>query len=64
MNVARAEIVAILRSRGLQDRADWVDWVDRNLPTIVDTHKNGALLRMLDIDPSTMSPVDVSPPQG
>jgi hypothetical protein len=61
MNVARAEIVAILRSRGLQDRADWVD---RNLPTIVDTHKNGALLRMLDIDPSTMSPVDVSPPQG
>lgn len=61
MNVARAGIVAILRSRGLQDRADWVD---RNLPTIVDTHKNGALLRMLDIDPSTMSPVDVSPPQG
>jgi hypothetical protein len=61
MNVARAEIVAILRSRGLQARADWVD---RNLPTIVDTHKNGALLRMLDIDPSTMSPVDVSPPQG
>jgi hypothetical protein len=61
MRVARAEIIAILRSRGLLDRADWVD---RDLPPIVDTHKNGALLRMLDIDPSTMSPVDPSPSQG
>jgi hypothetical protein len=58
MHVARAEIIAILRSRGLLDRADWVD---RDLPPVVDTHKNAALLRMLGIDPSTMSPVDASP---
>ena len=44
MYIDKAEIVATLRSRGLQDRADWVD---RELPRIIDTHKNGALLRTL-----------------
>ncbi len=61
MHVARAEIIAILRSRGLLDRADWVD---RDLPAIVDTSRNGALLRMLDIDPSTLSSIDASPSRG
>jgi hypothetical protein len=58
VNIDKAEIVATLRSRGLQARADWVD---RALPDIVDTYKNGALLRMLDIDPATMQTVDVAP---
>jgi hypothetical protein len=58
MNIDKAEIVATLRSRGLQARADWVD---RELPDIVDTYKNGALLRMLDIDPTTMQTGDVAP---
>jgi hypothetical protein len=57
MHIDKAEIVATLRSRGLQDRADWVD---RDLPRIIDTHKNGSLLRMLDIDPTSMSPVDLA----
>jgi hypothetical protein len=57
VNIDKAEIVATLRSRGLQDRADWVD---RELPDIVDTYKNGALLRMLDIDPAMMQAVDVA----
>jgi hypothetical protein len=57
VNVDKAEIVATLRSRGLEDRADWVD---RELPDIVDTYKNGALLRMLDIDPTIMQSVDVA----
>ncbi len=61
MYIDKAEIVATLRSRGLQDRADWVD---RELPRIVDTHKNGALLRMLNIDPAAMSPVDAASQQG
>ncbi len=61
MYIDKAEIVATLRSRGLQDRADWVD---RELPPIVDTHKNGALLRMLNIDPAAMSPVDAASQHG
>ena len=47
MHVDRAEIVAILRSRGLDDRADWVE---RQLPRVIDTNKNSSLLRMLHID--------------
>ncbi len=55
MQVDKADIIASLRSRGLHARADWVD---RQLPRIVDTHKNGSLLRMLDIDPEGLPPVD------
>ncbi|OLB82315.1 MAG: hypothetical protein AUI14_00850 [Actinobacteria bacterium 13_2_20CM_2_71_6] len=61
MNIDKAKIVATLRARGLQDRADWVD---RELPDIVDTNKNGALLRMLDIDPAIMQTVDVASPHS
>jgi hypothetical protein len=52
-HVDKAAIVATLRSRGLNDRADWVD---RALPELVDTHRNAALLRNLDIDPAAMAP--------
>ena len=51
--VDKAEIVAALRSRGLHARADWVD---RELPELVDTYRNAALLRTLDIDPAAMVP--------
>jgi len=51
--VDKAAIVATLRSRGLNDRADWVD---RALPDLVDTYRNAALLRNLDIDPAAMTP--------
>jgi hypothetical protein len=57
MQINKADIVAALRSRDLHDRADWVD---RDLPEVVDTDKNGALLRMLGIDLATMSPVSAS----
>jgi hypothetical protein len=57
VHIAKAEIVATLRSRGLAARADWVD---RELPDVVDTYKNRALLQMLDIDPAVMRPVDGS----
>jgi len=56
MHINKAEIVAILRSRGLYDRADWVE---RDLPGLVDTHMHGSLLRLLDIDPSAMQCADV-----
>jgi hypothetical protein len=58
MLIDKAEIVATLRSRGLQARADWVN---RELPPLVDTYENGALLRMLDIDPAAMAPANVGP---
>jgi hypothetical protein len=52
-HVSKAEIVATLRSRGLDARADWVD---RELPEFVDTHRNAALLRTLDIEPASHPP--------
>jgi len=60
MNVDKAEIVSVLRSRGLDDRADWVD---RSLPELVDTDKNRSLLQMLGVD-LTISSVDVASRQG
>ena len=61
MHIDKAEIVAVLRSRGMNARADWVE---RVLPGVVDADRNGSLLKMLDIDPATMSPVAEPPLQG
>jgi hypothetical protein len=55
MQLDKAEIIAALRSRGLHARADWVD---RELPDLVDTYKNGALLQMLGVDPADISPAN------
>ena len=57
MHIDKAEIIKVLRSRDLNDRADWVE---RDLPALVDSDKNAALLRMLGIDLAAMSPVDVA----
>ena len=40
MYIEKAEIIADLRARGLNERADWVD---RDLPPLVDTQKHPAL---------------------
>jgi hypothetical protein len=56
--VQKATVVAVLRSRAQQARADWVD---RELPELVDTYKNSALLKMLGIDLDAMPPVDAPP---
>jgi len=61
MHIDKGAILSVLRSRGLDDRADWVD---RELPDLVDTYKNSALLRMLGIDPATIPPVDVAQRPG
>jgi hypothetical protein len=57
--VEKTKVVAVLRSREQHARADWLD---RELPGQVDTHKNAALLQMLDIDPDGVSPVTAAPP--
>jgi hypothetical protein len=59
--IDKAEIISVLRSRGLNARADWVD---RELPELVDTYKNAALLRMLGVDPAGLSPAHVASRQG
>lgn len=61
MLIDKAVILSELRSRGLYARADWFD---RELPELVDTYKNSALLQMLGVDPATMPPVDVAPRSG
>jgi hypothetical protein len=55
--VQKAELVAMLRSRQLHDRAEWVD---RQLPGLVDTYKNSALLQMLGIDLDAMARGEVA----
>jgi hypothetical protein len=59
--IDKAEIISVLRSRGLNARADWVD---RELPELVDTYKNAALLRMLGVDPAGISPAHVASRPG
>jgi hypothetical protein len=61
MHIDKAEIISVLRSRGLNARADWVD---RELPELVDAYKNAALLQMLGVDPAGISPAQIAPRQG
>ena len=58
--VDKAEVVATLRSRELQGRADWVD---RELPALIDTARNAALLRTLGIDVAELSTSDADRPR-
>jgi hypothetical protein len=59
--IDKAEIMALLLSRGNEDRAAWVD---RVLPDVVDTDTNGSLLKMLDVDLSTMTPLEQPSPNA
>jgi len=56
MHIDKAEIIAALRSRGLDARADWVD---RELPELVDTRTHSSVLRLLHIDPAMMPAAEV-----
>ncbi len=61
MYIEKFEIIRVLRSRQLHERADWVD---RQLPELVDTYKNSALLEMLGVDPTTIPPSTVASRRG
>lgn len=50
--VDKVEVVAMLRSKELHGRADWVD---REMPAFIDTLKNASLLSTLGIDVGAMS---------
>jgi hypothetical protein len=51
MQIAKSKIVALLRRRGQDTRADWVE---RELPEVVDTTRHGGLLATLGIDPARL----------
>lgn len=55
MYINKSDIVAALRAKEMDARADWVD---RTLPDLVDTSKNAALLQTLGIDPASLTPVE------
>ena len=59
VNVDKAQMVAVLRSRGLNARADWAD---RTLPDVVDTETNVGLLNTLAIAPESLQPIDATSP--
>jgi hypothetical protein len=52
MLVNKQQIIDILRSRGQDDRADWVD---RDLPEQCDTERHSGLLQTLRIDPAELT---------
>ena len=52
MRIARHRIVAALRERGQQARADWVE---RELPERVDPAKHSGLLATLRLDPADLA---------
>jgi hypothetical protein len=52
-SVKKTAVVATLRARDLHGRADWVE---KELPPLIDTARNAALLRTLGIDLDILSP--------
>ncbi|GIF17466.1 hypothetical protein BJ973_009571 [Actinoplanes tereljensis] len=47
MIIAKDAVLAVLRERGQQARADFVD---RELPDLIDSDKHGGLLATLNLD--------------
>jgi hypothetical protein len=52
VTIPKERLVATLRERGLDARADWVQ---RELPDAVDRRLHSSLLSTLDIDPASLA---------
>jgi hypothetical protein len=52
MEIDKVKVVALLRQRGLDDRAAWVD---RTLPERIDVYQNAGLLATLSIVPAELA---------
>ena len=52
LRINRSAIVAILRKRNLDARADWIE---HTLPAIVDVNQHARLLAILNINPSDLA---------
>ena len=58
MTVSKSSVLAVLRSRGQHDRADWVD---RVLPEHIDTARNASLLDLLALDVADLTDLTDEP---
>jgi len=52
MEINKTKVVELLKRRGLNDRAEWVD---RQLPARIDVYDNAGLLATLSIDPNELA---------
>ena len=52
MEIDKSKVVELLRHRGLDERADWVD---RQLSARIDVDQSAELLAMLKIDPADVA---------
>jgi hypothetical protein len=52
MKIDKAKVVALLKHRGLNDRAEWVD---RQLPERIDVYDNAGLLATLNVNPDELA---------
>lgn len=52
MEIDKTKVVELLRRRGLDERADWVD---RQLSERIDVDQSAELLAMLKIDPADVA---------
>jgi hypothetical protein len=52
MTISKAVVVAVLRERGLHDRADFVD---RELPDRINPSRHTGLFATLHLDPATLA---------
>jgi hypothetical protein len=55
MQIHKRDITKALRDRGQDDRADWVE---KTLPDLVDSARNDGLLKLLDLDLTTLPAVE------
>jgi hypothetical protein len=55
--IEKAQILVVLRDRGMSERADWVD---RQMPARIDPQKNASLLRMLRLEDEVLAAATVS----
>lgn len=59
MNIDRADLIAQLRAKGADAKADWVE---RQLPPLVDVDVNRALLEILEVDTAELTAAKPSTP--
>lgn len=52
MKIDKKKIVEVLRHRGQHDRAEWVD---RELPDLIDSTKNAGILATLGLKPADVA---------
>jgi hypothetical protein len=55
-HIDKAKILAVLRERGMAERADWVD---RQLPDEIDPQRNASILRMLRLEDDVLAAATV-----